>query len=364
MLDADYDIDVEALAQATEDYKVKPDFDSLNRLTKRSEPARQEFLRRLNMPDGVTPELVKMREHLLEISREHRHLKKIDADFRHLFRSWFNRGFLTMRPLDWSTPANILEKVVSYEAVHAISNMEELRARLAPKDRFCYAFFHPAMEDEPLVFIEVALTVEVSANINEILNQQHEYVNPQDANCAMFYSISNCHRGLAGVSFGNLLIKQVVALLSTQFPNLKTFATLSPAPMFRDWLQNKIKPSLGVDTAGVDAIGVDATVQSLDSLMDTASERDRLSKFAAEYFLLAKNQDGKPVDPVARFHLNNGAELARLNFDGDVSAKGLQQSLGLMVNYVYTPARITENHENYVREGKIACDRSIAYQLK
>ncbi|MFT5572714.1 MAG: malonyl-CoA decarboxylase [Cryomorphaceae bacterium] len=352
-LDSDYDVDIEVLIKATRDYKNSPTFESLNHLTKSSEPKRQELLRRLNMPDGVTPQLVKMREDLLALSRTHPELAKIDADFRHLFRAWFNRGFLYMRPLDWSSPANILEKIVSYEAVHAISNMEELRARVAPRDRLCYAFFHPAMEGEPLVFIEVALTKNLSNNIAEILDPRHEDINPEEANHAIFYSISNCHQGLAGVSFGNLLIKQMVALLVVKFPNIKTYATLSPAPGFSKWLKNSERPDLSISLA--------ANENTQNALLVENSE---LLKSAAEYFLHAKNERGKPLDPVARFHLNNGAELARLNLHADSSEKGEKQSMGLMVNYIYSLKNITDNHERYVGEGEIACAKSISNLLK
>ena len=239
MLQVDYDIDAGEIKTAAEDYERNPDVENLLRVTEAAEPRRQELLRRINLAMDGTERLVKMREHLLGFIREKAELKKIDTDFYHLFNAWFNRGFLMMQPIDWTTPAHILEKIIAYESVHEIKNWAELRRRLQPADRYCYAFFHPSMEDEPLVFVEVALTSEIPRGIGEILQRDTETVQPANLSCAIFYSISTCHTGLSGVSFGNFLIKQVATSLKQRFPDLKTFSTISPVPGFGCWLARR-----------------------------------------------------------------------------------------------------------------------------
>ena len=221
---------------ALDKYESKPNAYNLVRLTSVSEPRRQELFRRINLASNGTRRLVKMREHLLGAMRDNPKFKRIDTDFHHLFNAWFNRGFLVMEPLDWTTPANILEKIIAYEAVHEIESWRELRRRLELADRYCYGFFHPSMGDDPLVFVEVALTDQIPRGIGEILQQDRDSDLPENSSCAIFYSISNCHRGLAGVSFGNFLIKQVATSMKQRFPQLKTFSTISPAPGFRNWL--------------------------------------------------------------------------------------------------------------------------------
>ena len=242
MLNDDYDLDAEKVRELASQYAESQDARTLHDLTLASEPRRLELFRRLNLAPGGVRRLVKMREELRMLMKGNPDLAKIDADFRHLFNSWFNRGFLTMVPIDWETPAHILEKIIAYEAVHEIGNWEELRNRIVPNDRYCFGFFHPAMEDDPLVFVEVALTKTVPDHINQILDTEREILNPDDASCAVFYSISNCHSGLSGVSFGNFLIKQVATSLSQRFSNLKTFATISPLQDFESgWSLKKAK---------------------------------------------------------------------------------------------------------------------------
>ena len=233
----DYEIDVAEIKVALAAFESSADAASLLQVTAAAEPRRQELLRRINLTQGGTRRLVKMREHLLAAMRDNPQLKRIDTDFHHLFNAWFNRGFLVMEPLDWTTPAHILEKIIAYEAVHEIGSWSELRNRLEPLDRHCYGFFHPSMEDEPLVFVEVALTEQVPRGIGEILQPERESAAVENMSCAVFYSISNCHRGLSGVSFGNFLIKQVATSMKMRFPQLKTFATISPVPGFRAWLE-------------------------------------------------------------------------------------------------------------------------------
>jgi malonyl-CoA decarboxylase len=349
----DYDIDIEEVKAAIDKYEAKPNAHNLVRLTTVSEPRRQELLRRINLSANGTRRLVKMREHLLTAMRDHPQFKRIDTDFHHLFNAWFNRGFLVMEPLDWTTPAHILEKIIAYEAVHEIESWSELRRRLEPADRYCYGFFHPSMGDDPLVFVEVALTDHIPSSIGEILQREDDTELPENASCAIFYSISNCHRGLAGVSFGNFLIKQVATSMKLRFPQLKTFSTISPAPGFRNWLDSAA--AQGKELTGIASdFGADASEQV----------RNKLEKVAAQYFLQQKNDRGKPLDPVARFHLKNGAILERINILGNPSAKGMKDSLGTMVNYVYDLSKVEHNHENYVRSDKVICSTQVKKLLK
>lgn len=348
LLRTEYDVDVDDINAAARTYERDSNAENLLHLTAAAEPGRQELLRRINLVSGGTRRLVKMREHLLTAMRENPELKKIDTDFHHLFNAWFNRGFLLMEPLDWTTPAHILEKIIAYEAVHEIESWSELRSRLEPADRYCYGFFHPSMEDEPLVFVEVALTDQIPRGIGEILCRDPATEAPENPSCAIFYSISNCHRGLAGVSFGNFLIKQVATSLKLRFPQLKTFSTISPAPGFRHWLELQAEER------------DDAT--SLLAEFDAQADedlQDDLGKFAAVYFLEQKNGRNQPVDPVARFHLKNGAILERINILGNPSDKGMGRSLGTMVNYVYDLSKVEDNHEEYVRNNRIIASAQV-----
>ena len=349
----DYDIDIEQVKAAVDKYEAKPNAYNLVRLTTVSEPRRQELFRRINLSTNGTRRLVKMREHLLTAMRDRPEFKRIDTDFHHLFNAWFNRGFLVMEPLDWTTPAHILEKIIAYEAVHEIESWSELRRRLEPADRYCYGFFHPSMGDDPLVFVEVALTDHIPSSIGEILLREDDTELPQNASCAIFYSISNCHRGLAGVSFGNFLIKQVATSMKQRFPQLKTFSTISPAPGFHKWL--------------VGAAPLDAELAEIASEFGADADEAtcaKLEKVAAQYFLQEKDERGKPLDPVARFHLKNGAILERINVLGNPSAKGMKDSLGIMVNYVYDLSKVEHNHENYVKSDKVICSSQVKKLLK
>jgi len=348
LLNDQYDIDLDALREALDNYAAGANASSLRRLTAESEPARQELFRRLNLAPGGTRRLVKMRQCLLELTGEHPELARMDIDFRHLFNSWFNRGFLVMRPVDWTTPAHILDKIIAYEAVHEIGSWRELRNRLAPEDRYCYAFFHPVMEDEPLVFVEVALTNDIPKRINDILNPDRQEIEPDSASCAIFYSISNCHKGLTGVSFGNFLIKQVATSLQQRFPSLKKFSTISPIPGLRQWLAAE------AESDSVVAELIDNIRETIEDTENTTEAR-QLPGLAARYLLEPKNHRNQPIDPVARFHLKNGARLERLNLFADMSEKGLEQSCGMMVNYVYDLTKVEENHENYMKEHQIVC---------
>jgi malonyl-CoA decarboxylase len=352
-----------AALAAVRDKGTSPD--AISQLLKAAEPRRQELIRRLNLAPGGTASLVRMREALLAHTADHPALKHVDSDFVHLFSSWFNRGFLVLQRIDWTTPANILEKIIRYEQVHAISNWDDLRSRLAPSDRRCYGFFHPQLVDEPLIFVEVALTRESPAAIAPLLDLTRTPIPASEATTAVFYSISNTQRGLGGISFGNFLIKQVVEDIKRELPNVQTFVTLSPVPGFAAWLKRE---RASESPALLDA-AARATLEVLDSpdWADDATIAEQvkaaLLPLAAYYFLEAKGARGHPIDPVARFHLGNGAQLERLNFLGDRSEKGMQQSHGLMVNYLYALDKIEANHEAYAEKGQVASSPAVRKML-
>ena len=316
-------IDPEAVRTTLDAYEREATKDSYRAFANAAEPHRQELIRRLNMVPGATGALVKMRADLLRLGRADPELQALDLDFRHLFSSWFNRGFLVLRPISWESPAHILEKIIAYEAVHAIDSWDDLRRRLEPPDRRCFAFFHPSMPDEPLIFVEVALTKGIPSSVQGVLAEGRATLAANDADTAVFYSISNCQPGLASISFGNSLIKQVASDLSAELEGLATFVTLSPIPKLTKWL---------------DASG----------LTYSADQREAMRAAAAYYLLHAKAPNGLPFDPVARFHLGNGAIVYDIHADADTSEKGLLQSGGTMVNYHYDLGKVEQNHEKYL----------------
>jgi malonyl-CoA decarboxylase len=327
-----------------------------------SEPKRQELFRRLNRAPNGTRALVQLRADLLKLARDNPDLRRVDRDLAHLFSSWFNRGFLVLRRIDWSSPANVLEKIIRYEAVHEIDGWEDLRRRIDAPDRRCYAFFHPALADEPLIFVEIALTEEMPGAIAPLLAEDRSTIDPAQARTAVFYSISNCQAGLAGISFGNFLIKQVVQELQRELPRLETFVTLSPVPGLRFWTK-----------AADDVPGSNEEREMLAALDEwnwsdnpVAAEHVRrvLEPLAAHYFLKVKTPDGRAIDPVARFHLGNGARLERINWLGDRSPKGLRESAGIMVNYLYDLDEIEENHEAYANQREIVASPAVRKLLK
>lgn len=326
-----------------------------------AEPRRQELFRRLNLAPGGTAALVKMREQLIDAMDHRSDLGIVDADFVHLFSSWFNRGFLVLRRIDWGTPANILEKIIKHEAVHKINSWDDLRRRIDPPDRHCYAFFHPALVDEPLIFVEVALMREIPGAIAPILTAHREQLDPDRATTAVFYSISNCQRGLAGVSFGNFLIKQVVEEISHEMPRLSTYVTLSPAPGFAEWLRRErqseqSKALTAEDREALQKLDVEGWWQRPDT---REGLEEPLLRAAAWYFLHARNRRGLPVDPVARFHLGNGARLEQIHLFADGSDKGMRQSHGVMVNYLYDLDDIEKNHEAYAANRTVAASSAV-----
>jgi malonyl-CoA decarboxylase len=353
--------DTDKLQEAIDSYRKAPSDEGLLKLHHAAEPRRQELIRRLNYSSGGTHRLIKMREALLGFIDGHAELAAVDSDFLHLFMSWFNPGFLVMRPMDWRTPANILERLIKYEAVHAIQDWDDLRNRLDPVDRRCFGFFHPQLAEEPLIFVEVALSTDIPTSIQKLLHTERTPTLPSEATTAVFYSISNTQKGLAGVPFGSFLLKQVIEYLQREIPTLDTFVTLSPVPGFARWLAHE----------RADAKSEYLTNDTRESLnmLDVArwhankkkaeTVRTALLEAARAYFLRARTSRGAPVDPVARFHLRNGAELHQLNFLGDISEKGLKQSHGLMVNYLYRPSDIERNHEAFVERREIIASKSV-----
>lgn len=350
-------------------YLENPGPETMTRLAAAVDSPRQEFFRRLNMAQGATHGIVSMRSDLLQLLGRYPELVPVDRDLMHLLSSWFNRGFLVLRRIDWSTPASILEKIIQYEAVHEIRGWDDLRRRLDPRDRRCYGFFHPSLVDEPLIFVEVALTREIPASIRDLLHERDEdegVAAPETPTTAVFYSISNCQEGLRGISFGSFLIKQVAEDLTREIPGLKTFVTLSPVPRFAGWLarMRTAGEASGLDTEALE------TLKALDDIgwAAHAEQSETLESIvlplAAAYLLKAKTRGGSPVDPVARFHLGNGARLERINWLGDRSPKGMRQSHGLMVNYLYDLKDIEKNHEAYVNEGAVASSRPVRALLK
>ncbi len=351
--------DLARLTMAATDYLAEPDLVRAGALSAAAEPRRQELMRRLNLAPGGTPALVRMREDVQGQLREHPELKALDEDFVRLFSSWFNRGFLVLRRIDWSTPANILEKIIRYEAVHEIESGDDLRRRLEPSDRRLYGFFHPALIDEPLIFVEVALTSEIPVAIAPLLASKRNVLPMTEATTAVFYSISNAQRGLAGVSFGNFLIKQVVEEMKRELPKLDTFVTLSPVPGFAKWLETIRHGEISLPQDDQRALALmDKTGWQHKAAAVEAVSRVLLP-LAAYYFTKARDARDRVIDPVARFHLGNGARLERLNMVGDLSKKALQQSHGLMVNYLYALSVIEKNHEAYANKNEVVTSPAI-----
>ena len=352
--------DPQRVLAAAGEYAKFPDSQHLAALTRAAEPPRQELLRRLNRAPGGTRTIVSMRERLLDALPKDRELQQVDDDFHHLLQSWFNPGFLRIARVDWNTPATLLEQLIRHEAVHQIRGWNDLRRRLQA-DRRCFGFFHPALPDEPLIFVEVALLSEMPVAIEPLISIDSEPKLPKDFQLAAFYSISNCQPGLRGVSLGNFLIKQVAGLLAAEFPRVKRFCTLSPIPGFRDWLRRKLAaPDENAALSEAVKQSIDTVRRAMGPLLDKSiaelrsadAPRDEcardLERLCAAYLLGIGEPDKVTRDPVARFHLNNGARMERLNIGGDISDKGLRQSLGLMVNYVYDLKSIDRNHEKFV----------------
>ena len=355
------DVPSEQVVQAAKRYGDAPSHETLRRLRKATEAPRLELFRRMNMAPSGIGSLVSLRELLLLHLGDYPELAPVDADLQELLAGWFNPGFLSLVRIDWNSPAALLEKLIRYEKVHKIPNLEALRRRLGA-DRRCFAFFHPALPDEPLIFVQVALIKGMAAQVQPLIEPTSDIGNPSVADTAIFYSISNCQEGLRGVTLGNFLIKLVVGELTRDLPSLKTFATLSPVPGFMRWLSKATEGTL--PNAGDKAL--------LERLLDHSwpddegfiqEARARLEALCAHYLVLEK-RSGRPLDPVARFHLNNGARLERINWLGDVSTKGLGESAGILVNYRYDPASIERNHEAYANDGAVVTSSAVRSLVK
>jgi len=332
-LSEDYDIDPLALSKVSKEYSANKTQANLEKISKTSEPQWVELFRRLNTTPNGTVRLVRLRENIRSLVKDNPDIAFFNSSLLSLFKSWFNPSFLVLKKIDWSTPANILEKIIEYEAVHEINSWGDLRARLAPEDRRCFAFFHPLIPDEPLIFVEVALCNKMPESINEIIKIDREITEYKDINTAVFYSISNCQDGLAGISFGNFLIKKVAHKLKQELDDLSKFVTLSPAPGFVKWLEKK-------------------------SLQDNLDD-DNLMTQAILYLTESEREDNSPNDPVAKFHLGNGAILEKINLNADPSTKGMSQSKGVMVNYLYNLELLERNHELFFKTKNVQVSDGI-----
>ena len=357
----DFDIDPDAVGMLAQRYADTRSARDLAALTAQAEPRRQEILRRLNRVPGATADLVAMRCDLFDAIAKDPALARIDLDFAHLFASWFNPGFLVLRRINWNSPANILEKIIAYEAVHAIDSWDALRLRLLPEDRQCFAYFHPSMPEEPLIFVEVALTNGIPGDIQSVLADDRDATPAGRMDTAVFYSISNCQAGLRGISFGNALIKHVVEDLSASLPQLKTFVTLSPIPGFRDWIDGVLADQ-STPEAGALRTALHKSEQEPAQVDDKTTEP--LRRYIAHYLVHERRAKGDPMNAVARFHLGNGAIVHNVYACGDRSANGQRASYGAMVNYLYDPAKIDRNIEDFTTTGTVATSRIISALLK
>ena len=364
MLAREFGPDHAAVAAAARAFIAEPSADGALRLAQAAEPPRQELLRRINMLPEGTEFVIGLRADGLDRLDDEPELRTVDGDLKQVLTSWFSGGFLELRRITWETPAIILEKLIQYEAVHEIQGWEFLRRRLA-EDRRCYAFFHPALPNEPIIFVQVALVRGLAGQVAPLLDPDALLGDPATADTAIFYSITNTQKGLRGISFGSFLLKQVVSDLQQTLPNLSIFSTLSPIPGFRRWLET-VAPKHEVAAVRAAAADLLPTLAGggLDAVAADKALKAALTGLCARYLVAELRPNGRPVDPVARFHLGNGARLERLNWAGDISPKGLEQGWGLLVNYLYDPAELEQNHEAFVNAGKVATSRAVARQLK
>ncbi len=331
--------DEEAISAAIACWQAAPDENTATALHKAAESRCQKLIHLLNLAPGGTRRLIHMRADLLsggtvDRAKLGRAEAALDADFEYVFTGWFNAGFLELRRIDWATPAAVLERVIRYEAVHSIESWDDLRRRVEPVDRRCYAFFHPQMADDPLIFVEVALTSDLPDAIGDIIADTRTMIDPHAASHAIFYSISNCQQGLRGIPFGNFLIKRVVDLLRKELPQLSCFATLSPVPGFTLWLASEVPGGC-------------------------VPEAEQLRALAARYLVTARSPSGGVLDSVARFHLVNGARLEAVHTGADPSPNGLKQSHGVMVNYVYDLSHIEANLLALAELDQVACSPGV-----
>jgi malonyl-CoA decarboxylase len=335
---SNYDIDTKKLTKDVKNYSSEKNDKNLQKIGISSEPQWIELFRRLNSTSNGTYRLVKLREKIRAMNKPE--LKAFDSGLLKLFKYWFNPSFLVLEKIDWETPANILEKIIEYEAVHQINSWDDLRARLAPTDRQCFAFFHPLIPNDPLIFVEVALTTGLPESIQNIIKLEREEIDIEDANTAIFYSISNCHNGLLGISFGNFLIKKVASNLKRELPDLNQFMTLSPLPGFMKWME-------------------EYSPISFERCSEKNCGDEELMKNAVKYLTKSERNDGLPNDPVSRFHIGNGASLEKINLNADTSEKGMIQSFGVMANYLYDLKVVEENHENFFKNKAVPVSNKI-----
>tara|TARA_Y100000748_G_scaffold86219_1_gene71367 strand:- start:1019 stop:2269 length:1251 start_codon:yes stop_codon:yes gene_type:complete len=335
---SNYDIDTKKLLKDVKVYSSEKNEQNLKKIRSSSEPKWIELFRRLNSTTNGTFRLVKLRERIRALKQPE--LKTFDSGLLNLFKYWFNPSFLVLEKIDWETPANILEKIIEYEAVHEINSWDDLRARLAPSDRQCFAFFHPLIPNDPLIFVEVALCLDIPKSIQEVIKIDREEIDVEDANTAIFYSISNCHNGLLGISFGNFLIKKVAKNLKRELPALDQFQTLSPLPSLMKWME---------EYAPI----------TFERCSDKNCSDDELMKQSIRYLTESDRTDGMPNDPVARFHVGNGASLERINLHADPSEKGQLQSYGIMANYLYDLDVVEENHELFFKNKIVPISNQI-----
>ncbi len=333
-----YDINTKTLLKDVKNYSSNKNSENFEKVRASSEPEWIELFRRLNSTSNGTYRLVKLRERIRSLNDED--LKTFDLRLLKLFKYWFNPSFLVLEKIDWETPANILEKIIEYEAVHEINSWDDLRARLAPIDRQCFAFFHPLIPNDPLIFVEVALTTGIPKSIQKIINLDRQEIEIEDANTAIFYSISNCHNGLLGISFGNFLIKKVAKNLKRELPDLNQFLTLSPIPGLMKWME---------EYAPI----------TFERCTDKNCSDEELMKKTIKYLTESDRDDGLPNDPVGRFHIGNGASLERINLNADLSEKGLSQSYGIMANYLYDLDVVEENHELFFKNKIVQTSNEI-----
>jgi len=344
--------------EAIENYKKTQTDINLSKLFNVSEGKRRELFRRMNMsPNGIST-IVSLREDLLNILNENKDLKVLDDDLRELFKSWFNPGFLRLTKITWNTKAAVLEKIMKYERVHKIKDMDELKRRLGEDRRF-FSYFHPALEDEPIIFVQVALTNGLGKSIQEIMKPRSDGDKKYDT--ATFYSISNCQEGLSRVTLGNFLIKRVVYELQEELPNIKNFGTLSPIVGFRNWFltleESKIKNILG--KIAYESISF---LKSKDlKIGDTriAQNKDAIIRLVAHYLVNEKNQKLLPANDVCRFHLGNGAIIDDIIVNANISDVGFERSFGVMVNYLYELKSIERNHEDYINNKKVIVSNKL-----
>ncbi|MDG2174538.1 MAG: malonyl-CoA decarboxylase [Gammaproteobacteria bacterium] len=359
-LETDLAPDKEKVDFAISEYQDNPVQTSIQALHDASESRRLGLFRALNMAPKGIESLITMREDILNALKMNSGLSVVDNDLLHLFRSWFNRGFLEIKRIDLETPALVLEKLIQYELVHEIEDWSDLHRRLE-EDRRCFGFFHPVMPYEPLIFVEVALTDEISRNVSELLKEEVNSDNGNAPTTAIFYSINNCLKGLRGVSFGNLLIKQVVEKLEREISSIKTYATLSPLPGFNNWLENELDNLEFLDDSVRGQVKA-VLAQPTQELLTNAKLKKILLSLCAYYLLKIKSRN-KPSCPVARFHLGNGATLDSINWLADKSENGLKQSTGMMVNYIYDKSTLARNHEVYEQDNAIVCAAEVRQLL-